>query len=164
MVQDRAAQAGLDSDRGDDLALAVDSALTSALGDGRPPATLRSWVYGRSLVYEVRSSKLFPDPFASRLAPPPAAGQGFSFWLVNQACDLVELRPYPGAPSSECTSITTRPASRRPHITTALARMGTHWAGALAHVRIGPHTAAPHKIVPVSCLCRSRGRLGCCGG
>lgn len=77
--------------RVDDLAVAACEAATNALQHaGRAGA--RAWRGPAELVCEISSDGLIDDPLAGRRAPAPSAGRGRGLWLVNQLCDLVELR------------------------------------------------------------------------
>ena len=82
----------LGDERGHQLLLAVNEAATNALmhGDGR--FEVRIWRDGASVISEVSSGGWFEDPLAGRLRPPKNAVSGRGLWLINQLCDMVELR------------------------------------------------------------------------
>ena len=91
----RAAAMGLDAERTEDLVLVVDELIANSVrhGDGR--ATLRIWRQGGVLLCEVRDGGRIYQPLAGRIHPTPEAGNGWGLWLVNQLCDLVQLRSSP---------------------------------------------------------------------
>jgi anti-sigma regulatory factor (Ser/Thr protein kinase) len=83
---------GLTRERRDDVVFVVNEAVTNAVrhGDGR--CTARLWHDGRSVVSEVSYETAVPDVLAGRRRPLPDALSGRGLWLINQVCDLVELR------------------------------------------------------------------------
>jgi anti-sigma regulatory factor (Ser/Thr protein kinase) len=82
----------LSHERREDVVFVVNEAATNALkhGDGR--CTARIWHDGQSVVSEVSSDTAGPDVLAGRRRPSPDALSGRGLWLINQVCDLVELR------------------------------------------------------------------------
>lgn len=78
--------------RREDFVLAVNEAATNALKYDRPPRSVRLWRSGRYVVCEVVGRGAVEDPLAGRHSPSPAAHRGRGLWMVNQLCDLVELR------------------------------------------------------------------------
>lgn len=78
--------------RREDFVLAVNEAATNALKYDRPPRAVRLWRSGRYVVCEVVGRGAVEDPLAGRHPPSPAAHRGRGLWMVNQLCDLVELR------------------------------------------------------------------------
>jgi anti-sigma regulatory factor (Ser/Thr protein kinase) len=95
VVADHAVAAGLDSDRTADLVLAVDEVATNSLRHGGGQGTLRMWAEGDAVVYEVRDAGRIQDPLVGRARPPLDGDRGRGLWLVNQLCDLVQLRSFP---------------------------------------------------------------------
>ena len=94
LVSRHAAAAGLDPGRAADLDMAVDELATNSLRHGGGRGTLRIWRDGRALVCEVRDAGRIEDPMAGRERPPERDG-GRGLWMVNQLCDLVQLRSFP---------------------------------------------------------------------
>jgi anti-sigma regulatory factor (Ser/Thr protein kinase) len=92
VVGRRAARAGLASDRGEDLVLAVNELATNSILHGGGAGTLRVWETSSALVCEVADAGRLANPLAGRELP--AAGQAgrCGLWLVNQLCDLTEQR------------------------------------------------------------------------
>jgi anti-sigma regulatory factor (Ser/Thr protein kinase) len=86
-------RAGVNEERILDLVLAVDEAATNALVHGGENGELRIWSEGREVICEISDSGSFDKPLAGRLRPDPDWLSGRGVWLMNQLCDLVELRP-----------------------------------------------------------------------
>jgi hypothetical protein len=53
---------------------------------------VRLWRSGGSVVGEVVASGRIDDPLAGRRRPAASAPDGRGLWIINQLCDLVELR------------------------------------------------------------------------
>jgi anti-sigma regulatory factor (Ser/Thr protein kinase) len=97
-VRDRALRAGMGDGRVADLLLAVDEAAANTLvhGDGDGGVgVVRIWEQDQHVVCEVAGGGTIRDPLAGRRRPPLHAFGGRGLWLMNQLCDLVELRPGP---------------------------------------------------------------------
>jgi anti-sigma regulatory factor (Ser/Thr protein kinase) len=85
-------EAGLEDERLDGLQLAVNEAAANTLLHGGGRGTLRMWHDADDLVCEVADEGHLEDPLAGRRAPAPAQLGGRGLWMMNQLCDLVELR------------------------------------------------------------------------
>jgi anti-sigma regulatory factor (Ser/Thr protein kinase) len=92
LVARHAVAAGLDPSRAADLVLAVDELATNSLRHGGGRGTLRIWRDDAALVCEVRDAGRFEDPLAGRERPSVDRDGGRGLWMVNQLCDLVQLR------------------------------------------------------------------------
>lgn len=92
---EQAAAAGLDPARTADLVLAVDEVATNSLRHGGGRGTLRIWRDAGALVCEVRDAGRLEDPMAGRERPAAERDRGRGLWMVNQLCDLVQLRSFP---------------------------------------------------------------------
>jgi anti-sigma regulatory factor (Ser/Thr protein kinase) len=92
VVRRRTAEAGLAPARVDDLLLAINEVATNTLRHGPGRGILRLWREPRSLVCEIRDRGRIDNLLADRVAPADGAEGGWGFLLVNQLCDLVELR------------------------------------------------------------------------
>ena len=84
--------ADLDHRRRDDLVLAVNEAATNAVRHGDGACRTRVWRDGDRVVTEVHTATRIADPLAGRRRPGTDAVGGRGLWLINQVCDLVELR------------------------------------------------------------------------
>jgi anti-sigma regulatory factor (Ser/Thr protein kinase) len=92
VVAKHASAAGLSPDRVDDLVLAVDEIATNSVIHGGGHGVLRAWVDGDMLVHEVRDGGHIEDPLVGRRRPAPYQTSGRGLWVVNELCDLVQLR------------------------------------------------------------------------
>lgn len=97
LARRRAAEEGLAPDRVEELVLAVHEAAANSVRHGGGDGTLRLWREGGELICEVRDQGSIADPLLGRTPPPSAATGGRGLWLINQLCDLVELRSAAGA-------------------------------------------------------------------
>jgi anti-sigma regulatory factor (Ser/Thr protein kinase) len=95
LVSRQATAAGLDPARTADLVLAVDEVATNSLRHGGGRGTLRVWREDGALVCEVRDAGRLQNPMAGRERPTPERDGGRGLWMVNQLCDLVQLRSFP---------------------------------------------------------------------
>lgn len=95
-VEERGTRAGLDEERVDDLVYAVNEVVTNSLCHGEGRARVSFWVDDDgSVICEVRDRGWVRDPLAGRIAPRADRPNGRGLWLVNQLCDLVQLRSSP---------------------------------------------------------------------
>jgi anti-sigma regulatory factor (Ser/Thr protein kinase) len=77
----------------DDLVLAIDEAATNAMLHGSGTARVRIWRQGPHVVCEISDGGTFDEPLAGRRRPGLDWTSGRGVWLMNQVCDLVEVRP-----------------------------------------------------------------------
>ena len=91
MVADHAGHAGLAAERAADLVLAVSeiaaNTLCHALGDGQ----LQVWHTEQEILCQIQDHGQITDPLAGQQRQ-PASERGHGLWVVNQVCDLVEVR------------------------------------------------------------------------
>ena len=89
-----AAEAGLTRPRRDDLVLAVNELASNSILHGGGGGVLRAWAEPTTFVAEIRDRGRIDAPLAGRQTP--AAGQigGHGLWLVNQLCDLMQMRTF----------------------------------------------------------------------
>jgi len=92
LVDAHAVQAGLSAARRADLLLAVSELAANSLRHGGGWGELRVWHEDDGLVCEIRDEGVLTDPLAGRRRPSPAETGGRGLWLVNQLCDLAQLR------------------------------------------------------------------------
>ena len=75
-----------------DLVFAVNEAATNALAHADGTCTARLWHDGTSVVSEISTDSVIDDVAVGSRRPAPEATSGRGLWLINQVCDLVELR------------------------------------------------------------------------
>jgi anti-sigma regulatory factor (Ser/Thr protein kinase) len=92
LVSTRAMDVGLDSDRTLDLLTAVNEVATNSLLHGGGSGMLRSWVEHDTLICEVSDRGHVDDPLVGRIRQSDHQLGGRGLWLVNQVCDLVQIR------------------------------------------------------------------------
>jgi anti-sigma regulatory factor (Ser/Thr protein kinase) len=94
LVAARAADAGFDAPRANDLVLAVNEVATNSVRHGGGSGILRVWVGTRWLVCEVEDRGLLDDPLAGRQEPAGDQNGGRGLWIANQLCELVQVRTF----------------------------------------------------------------------
>jgi anti-sigma regulatory factor (Ser/Thr protein kinase) len=95
LVAREAALAALSGYRGLDMVVAVSELAANSVLHGGGRGTLRVWRELDALVAEVRDRGRIEQPLAGRLRPGVAQGGGRGLWMVNQLCDLVQIRSGP---------------------------------------------------------------------
>jgi anti-sigma regulatory factor (Ser/Thr protein kinase) len=95
LVNSWAAGFGVAGERIGDLALAVSEAAGNSVRYAGGGGTLRLWATDHDLVAEVTDAGQIADPLVGRARPDFESFTGRGLWLVNQVCDLVELRNLP---------------------------------------------------------------------
>lgn len=95
LVARRCAMAGLDRARAADLVVAVNEVATNSLRHGGGGGRVRAWHDPGAVVCEIRDEGLVHEPLVGREHPPANGTGGRGLWLVNQLCDLVQLRSSP---------------------------------------------------------------------
>jgi anti-sigma regulatory factor (Ser/Thr protein kinase) len=83
---------GVDESRAADLGLALHELGVNTLVHGGGGGTLRLWRTADALVCEVVDAGVVTDPLTGRFAPDMEEPDGRGLWMVNQLCDLVQLR------------------------------------------------------------------------
>jgi anti-sigma regulatory factor (Ser/Thr protein kinase) len=94
LVLRQAAVAGLDTARSADAMLAVNEAASNSLRHGGGRGSLQVWRTGEALVCEVRDDGQITEPLVGRERPDPSARGGRGLWMMNQLCDLVQVRTF----------------------------------------------------------------------
>jgi anti-sigma regulatory factor (Ser/Thr protein kinase) len=94
-VSDEAAGAGLEDERKKDLVLAVSEVSTNSVLHAGGEGTLRIWRENGSLLCDVSDSGRLEHPLLGRERPTTRQERGRGLWLVNQLCDLVQMRSFP---------------------------------------------------------------------
>jgi anti-sigma regulatory factor (Ser/Thr protein kinase) len=90
----------------DEMVVAVNELATNAIEHGAGGGVARVWDDADSFCFEVVDSGSFLEPLAGRIPPSPAQTGGRGLWIVNQVCDLVQIR-------SNATGTTIRGRARR---------------------------------------------------
>jgi anti-sigma regulatory factor (Ser/Thr protein kinase) len=92
----RARRAGLAADRVGDLMAAVGELAANTFVHTSGPGTVTVWATRGEIICQVNDTGQITDPLAGRLRrDPAAAGGGHGLWVVQQACDLVQIRTSP---------------------------------------------------------------------
>jgi len=91
-VARHAVACGLPAIRIHDLVLAVHELAINSLRHGGGDGIVRLWRDGASVVCEVRDSGVIREPLIGRHRPALEQESGRGLWLVNQLCDLVQVR------------------------------------------------------------------------
>lgn len=86
---------GLAPERLPELVLTVNEVVTNSLRHAQTGGTVRAWTDGTSVVLEVRDRGRIDEALIGRQRPPATTDGGFGLWIVNQLCDLVEIRSVP---------------------------------------------------------------------
>jgi anti-sigma regulatory factor (Ser/Thr protein kinase) len=97
MVTARARDAGLSAMRAEDLALAVNELTANSVRHGGGEGELRIWEQAeqRRLVCEVRDAGRIHGALLGRIRPGADWVGGRGLWMVNQLCDLFQIRALP---------------------------------------------------------------------
>ena len=92
LVSEVAGRASLGRDRTEDLVLAVSELAANSLCHGGGTGTLLMWTQDGTLMCEVRDRGHITHPLVGRVVPTPDQQSGRGLWLVNQLCDLTQIR------------------------------------------------------------------------
>jgi anti-sigma regulatory factor (Ser/Thr protein kinase) len=92
LVMAWARSAGIADMRASDLVLAVNELAANSVRYAGGCGTLRSWREPDRLICEVRDGGRIENPLVGRGLPHDEGPGGRGLWLVNQLCDLVQLR------------------------------------------------------------------------
>ncbi len=94
-VLEKARQAGVSAERSTDLALAVHEVAANSVLHASGDGVLRVWAEPSALVCEVRDLGQITDSMIGRRSPSVQSPHGRGLWMVNQLCDLVQIRSHP---------------------------------------------------------------------
>lgn len=92
LVADRAREAGLGADRQADLVLSVNEIAANSIQYGGGSGTLHIWSQDGAVICQIRDDGIITDPLVGRLAPGTSPESSRGLWVVNQLCDLVQVR------------------------------------------------------------------------
>jgi anti-sigma regulatory factor (Ser/Thr protein kinase) len=87
-----ARDAGLAEARAIDLVLAVSEVAANTLRHAKSAGTLEIWHNSDEIVCQIKDKGVITDPLAGQRRPGADASGGHGLWIVNQVCDLVEMR------------------------------------------------------------------------
>ena len=90
-VAEHAAASGLDRDRVAGVVTAVNELTSNTIRHAAPRGTLRFWTTPGEVIFEVKDAGQIADPLVGRWRQAMGTG-GLGLWMVNQLCDLVEVR------------------------------------------------------------------------
>jgi anti-sigma regulatory factor (Ser/Thr protein kinase) len=91
-VSRTAIDASLDSHRTEDLVLAINELATNSLCHGGGKGKLQMWMEIDTLLCEVQDDGHITEPLIGRNPPLAEQATGRGLWVVNQLCDLVQIR------------------------------------------------------------------------
>jgi anti-sigma regulatory factor (Ser/Thr protein kinase) len=91
-VERRAVSAGVDRDRAADLGLAAYELCANSVKHGGGRGSISIWRTADALVVQVDDPGRCNDPLVGRRRVDGANSSGRGLWMVNQLCDLVQLR------------------------------------------------------------------------
>jgi anti-sigma regulatory factor (Ser/Thr protein kinase) len=91
LVERHAGRTGLAPERAADLVLAASEIAANTLSHARSDGVLQVWHDEREILCQLHDSGWITDPLAGRVRR-DAESRGHGLFLVNQVCDLVELR------------------------------------------------------------------------
>lgn len=91
VVGDHASRCGLSADQTANLVLAVSELAANTLRHTGGGGTVHVWRTSHEILCQIDDKGWIPDPLAGRTRR-PATERGHGLWVVNQMCDLVELR------------------------------------------------------------------------
>lgn len=92
LTSERALAEGLRPDAREDLVVAVNELATNSLRHAGGHGKLRIWATDEALLCEISDGGQIVDPLAGRRLPDACATGGRGLWLVNQLCELVQIR------------------------------------------------------------------------
>jgi anti-sigma regulatory factor (Ser/Thr protein kinase) len=85
----------LGCERTENLVLAVDELASNSVRYGGGGGTLQMWSENETLLVEIRDEGHIEESLVGRTRPTPEQPAGRGLWLVNQLCDLVQIRSSP---------------------------------------------------------------------
>jgi anti-sigma regulatory factor (Ser/Thr protein kinase) len=91
-VADRAGPMGVEGERAVDLVIAVNELATNSIRHGGGEGTVAVWQEPDSLVCEVRDRGRIESALTGRRRPGAEQLSGRGLWIVNELCDLVQIR------------------------------------------------------------------------
>lgn len=90
-----AAAGGVKPERLGDVALAVSEAITNSVCHGGGSGEVSLWKESGTFYCQICDRGRISDPLAGRVKPSANSPAGRGLWLMNQVCDLVQVRATP---------------------------------------------------------------------
>jgi anti-sigma regulatory factor (Ser/Thr protein kinase) len=87
-----AALAGMAEPKKDDVLFVVNEVATNSVRHAGGQGQLRAWRDRDELVFEIRDDGRIREPLVGRTRPALGQIDGMGLWLVNQLCELVQVR------------------------------------------------------------------------
>lgn len=87
-----AADAGLSDERAEDAILAASEVAANSIVHGGGEGLAQAWSERGALHFESRDAGRITDPLVGRTRPTATQANGRGLWMVNQLCDLVQIR------------------------------------------------------------------------
>jgi anti-sigma regulatory factor (Ser/Thr protein kinase) len=103
-VRGYARSAGLGREQVEALELAASELATNSIRHGGGSGRLALWTEEDAAVVEFTDAGHLTDPLTGRRRPPPDSAGGRGLYLVNQLCDLVQLRSSPAGTTVRITT------------------------------------------------------------
>ena len=91
LVDGHAVRAGLPDERAANLVLAASELAANTLRHTSAGGTVQVWRTEDEILCQIQDRGWITDPLAGRIRRPPDES-GHGLWVVNQVCDLVEIR------------------------------------------------------------------------
>jgi anti-sigma regulatory factor (Ser/Thr protein kinase) len=88
----QAALAGMSEPKKDDVLFVVNEVATNSVRHAGGQGQLRAWRDRNELVFEIRDDGRIREPLVGRTRPALGQIDGMGLWLVNQLCELVQVR------------------------------------------------------------------------
>jgi anti-sigma regulatory factor (Ser/Thr protein kinase) len=95
-IAGHSSNAGLDEQRTSDLVLAAHEIATNSVMHGGGGGRVRCWTEQRNIICEFTDGGHMRQPLVGRQFPLRDQPHGRGLWMVNQLCDLVQIRSIPG--------------------------------------------------------------------
>ncbi len=95
LVRQQAMNAGMGPCESDDVVIAVNEVASNSLCHAGGRGVLRVWHAGDTFVCEVSDEGCITEPLVGRVRPEADARGGRGLWIVNQLCELVQVRSTP---------------------------------------------------------------------
>jgi anti-sigma regulatory factor (Ser/Thr protein kinase) len=91
-----ASAAGLEPIRASDFVVAANEVATNSVRHGGGDGRARIWLESEEIVCEISDRGWIVEPLVGRRKPRGDLRRGWGLWLVNQLCDLVQIRSSEG--------------------------------------------------------------------